>query len=118
MAISVIPLAIMWKAGNPWFDVIGAVWFCYAILVFGFFQYFKFIDIGRVGDFSYGIYLYAFPVQQTLIYFFKNSLNGWLLVFFATAVTLPLAMISWYLVEKPALKLKASRKVDSITHQA
>jgi peptidoglycan/LPS O-acetylase OafA/YrhL len=105
----VIPITITWKAGNPWFDVIGAAWFCYATLVFSFSRYFKFIDIGRIGDFSYGIYLYSFPVQQTLIYFFKGWMNGWLLVLFATAVTVPLAMLSWYFVEKPALQLKSAR---------
>lgn len=117
LVISAAFLAITWKTGNPWFDVAGAICICYAILIFGFFKYFKFIDIGRAGDFSYGIYLYAFPVQQTLIYFFKNSLNGWLLVLFATAVTVPVAVISWYLVEKPALRLKASRAGHITAHK-
>jgi peptidoglycan/LPS O-acetylase OafA/YrhL len=29
---------------------------------------------GRFGDFSYGIYLYALPVQQLLIQFFRNDI--------------------------------------------
>jgi peptidoglycan/LPS O-acetylase OafA/YrhL len=103
---AVIPLALTWKPGNPWLDVMGSMLFCYYILVFSFFKYFRVIDIGRIGDYSYGIYLYAFPVQQTLIYFFKNSLSAWLLVFYTTVMTVILAVMSWYLVEKPALRLK------------
>ena len=106
LLITAIPLAMTWKAGNPWFDVIGAAWLCYAILVFAFFHYFKSIDIGKIGDFSYGLYLYSFPVQQTLIYFFKDSMNGWLLALYACAATLPFAVLSWYFIEKPALQLK------------
>lgn len=56
-------------------------------------------------DFSYGMYIYAFPVAQLLVY----SYRGFTVTTFALATifaTLPLAMLSWYLVEKPALALK------------
>lgn len=52
------------------------------------------------GDFSYGIYLYAFPVQQLLLQFTPKvewSVSGFTLA--ATALTLPLAIASWYWVE-------------------
>jgi peptidoglycan/LPS O-acetylase OafA/YrhL len=52
------------------------------------------------GDFSYGIYLYAFPVQQLLLQFtpdVKWTISGFSLV--ATVLTLPLAVASWYWVE-------------------
>ncbi|MBI5344938.1 MAG: acyltransferase [Deltaproteobacteria bacterium] len=63
-------------------------------------------NFGRHGDFSYGMYVYAFPVQQTLMSFYQGGLS--LLGFFlaAFAVTLFLAILSWGFVEKPALKLK------------
>ncbi len=95
-----------WKPGNPWFDVIGAAWMCYLILFFGFYRYFPRINIGRIGDFSYGVYLYAFPVQQILIHFFRPSLNGWSIAFCTLLITLPIAALSWYGIEKPALSLK------------
>lgn len=52
------------------------------------------------GDFSYGIYLYAFPVQQLLLQFTPDvrwTVSGFSLV--ATVLTLPLAVASWYWVE-------------------
>lgn len=56
-------------------------------------------------DYSYGIYIYAFPVQQTLVHLYpQQSLREHLLS--ATAITLALAAASWHLVESKALKLK------------
>jgi peptidoglycan/LPS O-acetylase OafA/YrhL len=57
-------------------------------------------------DLSYGVYIYAFPMQQLLIVCGLRVLKP--LVFFpvATIATLPLAALSWFLVEKPALSLK------------
>jgi peptidoglycan/LPS O-acetylase OafA/YrhL len=60
---------------------------------------------GRYGDFSYGIYLYAFPVQQTLSYL---EVRSWPLhLGLSVIVTLCLAVFSWKCIESPALRLKA-----------
>jgi peptidoglycan/LPS O-acetylase OafA/YrhL len=60
----------------------------------------------RLGDYSYGVYIYAFPVQQAVIATAPDM--GALGVFaWATAITLPLAMASWHWIEKPALARKA-----------
>lgn len=56
-------------------------------------------------DFSYGIYLYAYPMQQMLVQ--SSFPSDPYLNFVATlALTLPFAAVSWFLVEKPALRLK------------
>lgn len=51
-------------------------------------------------DLSYGIYIYAFPIQQALAAYGQLNL--------ATAIlaVLPFAAASWFLVEKPAMTLK------------
>jgi len=61
---------------------------------------------GRFGDLSYGTYIYAFPVQQTLIWKFgaSGSFVGYVLA--TTVITLICAWLSWHLVERPALSLK------------
>ena len=65
---------------------------------------------GRYGDLSYGIYIYAFPVQQTFIWLYKDSLSWWPLLAVSAAVTVSLAFLSWHLVENPALQFKPKRK--------
>lgn len=56
------------------------------------------------GDWSYGIYLYAYPVQQTLVHAGVRDLA--LSLALSSAITLGLAMLSWQLVEARALRLK------------
>ncbi len=58
------------------------------------------------GDFSYGIYLYAMPVQQSFAYAFPQLRQWYFNIAFALPVTIMLAMISWYIIEKPALRLR------------
>jgi peptidoglycan/LPS O-acetylase OafA/YrhL len=57
------------------------------------------------GDISYGVYLYGWPVQQTLQALFP-AVTGWAMLPAALAITGLLAALSWVLVEKPALALK------------
>ena len=56
-------------------------------------------------DYSYGIYIYAFPVQQTWVSFWPQiPLWAYLLCTFVTTVAL--AALSWHFVERPSLKIK------------
>jgi peptidoglycan/LPS O-acetylase OafA/YrhL len=63
---------------------------------------------GRYGDFSYGIYVLGFPVQQLLILYAGRHLTPITLFFAAMLVTTLLAALSWHFVEKPCLKMKPS----------
>jgi len=61
----------------------------------------------RFGDYSYGIYIYAFPVQQTLMQLLgPERLGPWAFAGLTLACVAPLAAASWLLVERPALSLK------------
>ncbi len=79
----------------------------YAVFYLAFSMHFRLYKWSKAGDFSYGIYLYAWPVQQMLILFFEPYMNVWNLFSMATAITFILAFLSWKLVEKPCLRLKA-----------
>ena len=67
--------------------------------------------VGRRTDLSYGVYVYAFPVQQLLATW---GVHEWGLVSYV-AVTLPpvfgLALLSWVFVERPALRYKHGFRV-------
>lgn len=59
-------------------------------------------------DISYGVYIYAFPVQQLIsLWFFKSGIT-WFWAFSASAcLTIVLAFVSWIYIERPALELKS-----------
>ena len=74
------------------------------------------------GDYSYGIYLYGYPLQQALVASFPQMTSPVL----HFAITLPLvtlvAMFSWHCVEKPILRLRrkfsfTARKGDSVQEE-
>lgn len=60
----------------------------------------------RFGDWSYGMYVYAFPVQQ-LVTLYGPRLPLPLHFALAYTITVVLAALSWHLVEAPALRLKS-----------
>jgi peptidoglycan/LPS O-acetylase OafA/YrhL len=79
----------------------------FVVLAFGLGRH-TWLSRWNARDYSYGIYIYAFPVQQTWAYFWPQMpLPTYLLCTFFT--TLVLAALSWHFVEKPALKLKPFR---------
>jgi peptidoglycan/LPS O-acetylase OafA/YrhL len=60
----------------------------------------------KFGDFSYGTYLYAFPIQQMIMRAWGRPVNPLILFVEAVPVTLVFAIASWYLVEYPFLRLR------------
>jgi peptidoglycan/LPS O-acetylase OafA/YrhL len=74
----------------------------YAVLCCGFLSARHRAISGSWPDYSYGMYIYAFPVMMLLAAAFTFSHHGWLALANAAA-TLPLAALSWHLVERPVL---------------
>jgi peptidoglycan/LPS O-acetylase OafA/YrhL len=62
----------------------------------------------RLGDYSYGFYLWQFPLQQCLVLAHPRVTQPQLLAWSLPAA-LALAVASWHLVEAPALALKDRR---------
>lgn len=61
----------------------------------------------KFGDYSYGLYIYAFPVQQSIAATIPN-VSVSIMIPLSFSCTLVLAMISWHLIEKRFLKMKGS----------
>lgn len=60
----------------------------------------------RVGDLSYGTFLYAYPIQNVLVTRYYNGSNALLISAVCLALTLICAFVSWRLIERPTLSLK------------
>jgi len=63
-------------------------------------------QFNRLGDYSYGIYIYAFPVQQSIVMLVPGISSG-ALMGTAFGITLFFAFLSWHLIESKALSLKS-----------
>ena len=59
------------------------------------------------GDYSYGIYLFGYPIQQLVVMLSPSELQTWFFNFcFSLPLTVVVAMMSWHIIEKPCLLLK------------
>ncbi|MET1052788.1 MAG: acyltransferase [Mycetocola sp.] len=57
-------------------------------------------------DISYGIYIYAFPLQQCLAILGLAAIGVPAFAALSIVATVPMALASWFFVEKPALRLR------------
>lgn len=97
--ISVCTLGLSCVVPGSWqllFPVVGA----YLVFWFGYHPRLQLHNFARFGDFSYGTYLYAFPIQQLLVQQAGGSLNPYLLFIVAAPLSLVAAFGSWHGVEK------------------
>ncbi len=105
-AAAVIGL-VVYSAATPVFRYVYYAGIAYVALVIAYHPKLHFAAYLRVGDYSYGTYLLAFAVQQFLVWRF--GIREPLVLFgLALLLTLPLAALSWHLIEKPALAMKRS----------
>jgi peptidoglycan/LPS O-acetylase OafA/YrhL len=72
----------------------------YVMFWLGYHPRIRLNGFGRYGDFSYGAYLYAFPIQQLIMRYLQHTVNPMLLFAIALPLTLTAAFLSWHLVEK------------------
>lgn len=58
------------------------------------------------GDYSYGIFLYGYPIQQAVSAALPDLRVWWINLIISTPIIFLTAWLSWHLVEKRALKLR------------
>ncbi|TKB44632.1 acyltransferase family protein [Thalassotalea mangrovi] len=80
---------------------LGYIILCLAYLPTG-----RILSYNKLGDYSYGMYIYAWPVQQSLVIYWQN-ISPLQVFLFSFTIALCLSIFSWHLIEKPSLKLKS-----------
>ena len=98
-------VALLLPSG-AWRDVAATVAFSTGILWLALHARWLPVIPARMGDWSYGVYLYAFPVQQCLAWAGLHTVSFPAYVAASTAITFALACVSWHLVEKRALRYR------------
>jgi len=63
------------------------------------------LNFNKFGDYSYGLYIWAFPVQQIIAYHITN-ITPLEMFFYTFIATLPIAIASYHYLESKALQLK------------
>ncbi|HEY3646067.1 MAG TPA: acyltransferase [Gammaproteobacteria bacterium] len=94
--------AALWYR-HPGFQYGYTLWLIYAVFWVAYVPNLHFFN--RMGDYSYGLYIYAFPIEQTLRQYIP-AIRPLELFCCASFLTLGCAMLSWHFVEHPALDLK------------
>jgi len=91
--------------GSAAYALAFSVMFGYLTLLIAYHPQIRLPVADRYGDFSYGIYLYAFPVQQILVTHL-HAVSAWQLLIPSLVLTSIAAACSWFLIEKPSMALK------------
>ncbi len=104
----VIIVLILFSIGNAkFYYVLHYIFIGYIILYLAYMPKGKILLFNKLGDYSYGLYIYAYPVQQSVIALNPgiSAINAFYISF---SVTLVLAVLSWHFLEKRMLGYKNS----------
>jgi peptidoglycan/LPS O-acetylase OafA/YrhL len=102
-AMGMLGLGLFTYAFGGW-NVIGQFGFLYFLMWCG--VRLPLTRWARFGDFSYGIYIYAWPIMTLATYFGLQNLGGLIYLVTVVVVVHIVAIASWHLIEKPAMSLK------------
>jgi peptidoglycan/LPS O-acetylase OafA/YrhL len=110
IAVFILFLALNYGGLKELFTIFGS----YLVFYIAYESRIKLQNFSKYGDFSYGLYIYAFPIQQLVTYYFggvMKATTNFIISFFASLL---LAFFSWHLIEKNALKLKKISIIDKL----
>lgn len=91
------------------FEAVSFIFIAYIIFYFVYSPDIKLNKFGKYGDFSYGLYIYSFVIQQTVTHFFGGKMWWFANFSISFVITLILSVLSWHYIEKPFLNFKNIR---------
>jgi peptidoglycan/LPS O-acetylase OafA/YrhL len=116
--VVVLLLVVVGSRGTTLYPYSFAITLCYACLWFAYVPRGVLLRFNRFGDYSYGVYLWGFPMQQ-LIVSLLHTPTPTLITLLAWPLALGCAIVSWHLIEKPALRWRGhSRRAAPVASVA
>jgi peptidoglycan/LPS O-acetylase OafA/YrhL len=101
--VSVVVSGVLAVVG--YFHVFAALPWAYVIMYMGTSK--RFSRVNFPNDYSYGTYIYAFPITQVLaVVNGEHHMPIWVFTPLCVLATAPVAYVSWHVLEKPAMSLK------------
>jgi peptidoglycan/LPS O-acetylase OafA/YrhL len=92
--------------GSPWFHELFVLTLSYCVFYLGFLQCEPLLAYNRLGDYSYGTYIYAWPIEQVVVAVCKGC-SPTIVIILALPLTLLFALLSWHLIEELSLAQKS-----------
>jgi len=105
-AAVVLGLIAVVSHGTPLYEIALRTATAYGVLWFALVPAGPIRRFNLIGDYSYGIYILCFPIQQTLVMLYPE-ITPFKLLLASFPIVLALAILSWHFIEHPALKRKA-----------
>lgn len=88
------------------FAVVGGICLSYTVLCIGAAPARFITDPAKIfGDLSYGVYIWAFPMEQIAAQLLGHSVSWWGIIVISFVPTAALSWLSWHLVEHPSHRL-------------
>lgn len=89
--------------GTSWFLECFMVAWSMLVFYVGGYRNRLLLQYNRLGDYSYGFYIYAFLIQEIIAHCWIGS-RPWQSILAATPLAFLMGVLSWYFVEKPAMR--------------
>ena len=102
LALAGLALSIPLRQFITLFPIFG----CYLALWLALNPRLPILPAARFGDLSYGLYIYGWPVEQTVMWLSGGRAAWWQVFLIALPAASAIAFLSWHLVERPMLRLK------------
>jgi peptidoglycan/LPS O-acetylase OafA/YrhL len=105
MVLAMLGVTLLAMYSARWCELILPVSGGYLLFALAFARSSAFDRFQAIPDISYGVYLYGWPVQKLMFWYWPamSPWSGFGLTCLACAV---LGCLSWYIIEKPSLRLK------------
>ena len=101
-AVFILAASVFYR---PAFSVIYALSIAYIVFCLAYLPRGALWSYNKLGDYSYGLYIYAYPIEQTIA-LLNPRIPPLEMVLMAAPATMALAILSWHVIEKRALRLK------------
>lgn len=93
---------LSFSLGTAWDSVLSPLATGYGAVLVGSIPFAGIRELSNREDLSYGVYIYGWPISQTLL-FWRPEMTAAQLIFWSCSFSLWVAVLSWRLVEKPSL---------------
>ena len=107
VAAAIVIVAVAWNPGGYARGALFAPLLAYVVLVAAYHPRLQWPPFNRAGDYSYGLYVYSFPLQQTLMQRLPAARARPACSRSRCRSASRVAAVSWHALERPALALKS-----------